>query len=235
MGSYIDVKINAHNLLFQELTKLQKKTGTKNFGSIFFSSITDPYNGVEAKYQLTRKCLGVLSNFGYEGEISILTKSPLATRDIDIFKKLKNVSVGLTVTSLDDSVSRFLEVNAPPVTKRIQALSQLHKQGISTYAFVGPMLPYVVKKENELEELINTLKQTGVRKIWFEHINLNTRIKERLFTYLRKTNPSLILLFEKTKAFVYQKNLDALIYKFVRNHSIKIGGGSVIRHNKPHN
>ena len=234
-GSYIDVKINAHNLLFQELTKLQKKTGTKNFGSIFFSSITDPYNGVEAKYQLTRKCLGVLSNFGYEGEISILTKSPLATRDIDIFKKLKNVSVGLTVTSLDDSVSRFLEVNAPPVTKRIQALSQLHKQGISTYAFVGPMLPYVVKKENELEELINTLKQTGVRKIWFEHINLNTRIKERLFTYLRKTNPSLILLFEKTKAFVYQKNLDALIHKFMRDHAMKIGGGSVIRHNKPHN
>lgn len=229
-GSYVDVKIHAEQLLKKELQRLEKKTGTKNFGSIFLSSVTDPYNGLEVHYQLTRKCLGVLANFGYEGEISILTKSPLVTRDIDVLKKLKNVSVGLTITSLNDSVSRFLELHAPPVTKRIEALKQLHGQEVSTYAFVGPLLPYVVDKKREFENLILVLKKAGVSEIWFEHINLNTRIKERLFSYLRKTNPSLITSFEKTKMLSYQQNIDVFVKKLMKNHSLKIGGGSVIHH-----
>jgi DNA repair photolyase len=231
-GSYVDVKINAPELLIQELTKLEKKSGKKNFGSLFLSSVTDPYNGVEATYQLTRKCLTVLSNFGYEGDISILTKSPLVVRDIDIFKKLKNISVGLTVTSLDDTVSRFLEVHAPPVTKRIEALSKLHKQGISTYAFVGPMLPYVVTKHDSLKNLIDSLEHAGVKEIWFEHINLSPAIKARLFYYLQKANPTLIPLFEKTTLLSYQKELDKQIYAYMKEKQMAIGGGSPIHHGK---
>jgi len=231
-GSYVDVKTNAPELLSKELTQLQKKSGKKNFGSIFFSSVTDPYNGVEVQYQLTRKCLAVLSDFGYEGEISILTKSLLVTRDIDILKKLENVSVGLTVTSTDDSVSRFLEVSAPPVASRINALAMLRKEGVSTYAFIGPMLPYVVEKKEELETLIDTLKNAGVREIWFEHINLNPAIKDRLFSYLRKTKPSLIPLFEKTRLPSYQKSLDDFIYKMMKERNLRIGGGSIIHHGK---
>jgi DNA repair photolyase len=107
-GSYLDVKINAPLVLKQELTRLGRKLKTKNFGSVFFSSVTDPYVGLEAKYKLTRKCLQVLADFGYHGRISVQTKSPLVTQDIDILKKLKNVTVGFTVTTLDDKVSRFL-------------------------------------------------------------------------------------------------------------------------------
>ena len=74
-GSYVDVKTNAPELLKKELEKLEKKTDKKDFGVIFFSSVTDPYQGLEAKYKLTRQCLKVLADFGYEGKISILTKS----------------------------------------------------------------------------------------------------------------------------------------------------------------
>src|SRR3989339_1707665 len=133
-GSYLDVKVNAPQVLKQELSKLSRKLKTKNFGSVFFSSVTDPYVGLEAKYKLTRKCLQVLADFGYEGSVSVQTKSPLITRDIDVLKRLKNVSVGCTVTTLDDAVSRFFEGNAPPVTDRIKSLKMLHDVGISTYA-----------------------------------------------------------------------------------------------------
>lgn len=94
-GTYLDVKTNAPLLLKEELGKFHQKLGKKNFGSIFFSSVTDPYVSLEAKYKLTRKCLEVLADFDYQGSISIQTKSPLVTKDIAILKRLKNISVGL--------------------------------------------------------------------------------------------------------------------------------------------
>jgi DNA repair photolyase len=179
-GEFVDVKINAPEVLKIELEKMGKKLKSKNFGSIFFSSVTDSYQGVEAKYQITRQCLQVLADFGYEGEISILTKSPLVCRDIDIFKKLKNASIGLTITSLDDSVSRFLEGNAPSVSSRIGALKELHNADIPIYAFVGPLLPYFTARADKLENLFTELKNSGAAEVYIEHINLSPKIRERL-------------------------------------------------------
>ena len=85
------------------------------------SSVTDPYQGLEAKYQITRKCLEELNRFGFEGTTSILTKSDLVTRDIDILKKLQAI-VGVTITSTDDSISRYFEKYAPSVSQRFNAL-----------------------------------------------------------------------------------------------------------------
>ncbi|MCX7881403.1 MAG: radical SAM protein [Patescibacteria group bacterium] len=174
-GSYLDVKINAAELLKNELKKLYKRLKTRNFGSIFFSSVTDPYLGLESKYQLTRKCLGVLVDFNYQGEVSILTKSPLVLRDVDFFKKIKKTEIGMTITSLNDQVSRFLEVKAPAVSLRFQALEKLSKEGLSTYAFVGPILPYLVNKEKEIKNILDKLESIGVKKVWFEHLNLNKK------------------------------------------------------------
>lgn len=67
-GNFVDVKINAPEILKQELERLYKKTNRKDFGAIFFSSVTDPYLGSEIKYQITRKCLKALADFGYKGK-----------------------------------------------------------------------------------------------------------------------------------------------------------------------
>lgn len=141
-GSYLDVKLNAPEVLARELIALEKRHNTKDFGSVFFSSVTDPYVGLEAKYRLTHKCLQVLADFGYQGLVSVQTKSPLVVDDADVLKKLARVSVGFTITSLDDKISAFLEVSAPPISARLRALKTLHDLGISTFAFVGPMLPH---------------------------------------------------------------------------------------------
>lgn len=231
-GSYLDVKINAPEILKSELEKLEKKLKTKNFGSVFFSSVTDPYVSLEAKYRLTRKCLGVLENFGYEGEIGIQTKSPMIIKDMDILKKLKNVSVGFTVTTLDDKVSRFMEVMAPPVSARIKALEELHIAGIETYAFIGPILPYFTDRKNKLRELLDKLKEIGVGEVWFEHINLNSKIRSRLYDFLNKKSPELIPYFNKANTNEYREELDKIIYDLMKKRKIKMGLEKVIHHQK---
>jgi DNA repair photolyase len=231
-GTYLDVKINAPELLEKELNKLAKNTGSKDFGSIFFSSVTDPYVSLESKYQLTRKCLDVLAKFGYEGSIGIQTKSPMITRDIEILKKLKRVSVGFTVTTLDDKVARFLEVNAPPVSLRIKALKQLHDSGIDTYAFIGPILPYFMNDETKLKQLLDELQKAGVKEVWFEHLNLNPQTKARLFKFLAETSPELIPEFEKAETWEYRETLDKIIIKEMNGRSLKMGLGQVIYHKK---
>lgn len=231
-GTYLDVKINAPELLKAELIKLEKRFPGKNYGSIFFSSVTDPYVGPEAKYQLTRKCLEMLAGFGYRGSIAVQTKSPLVVRDTDILKKLKNATVGFTITSLDDKVSRFLEVNAPPVSSRLTVLKKLHRAGIKTYAFIGPILPYFIDSEKKTDALLDKLQRCGVKEVWFEHLNLSPKIKARLFSYLEQEAPGLIPQFENADTERYRNELDLLISKAVKRHKMKMGLEKVIHHHK---
>lgn len=229
-GTYLDVKMNAPELLKKELQVKGKRLKTKNFGSVFFSSVTDPYVGMEAKYKLTRRCLEVLADFGYEGVINVQTKSPLVTRDIDILKRLKHVSVGCTVTTLDDAVSRFFEGNAPPVSKRVEALKTLHDQGISTYAFVGPILPTVISNERQIIDVLDALVDAGVQTVWFEHIHLVGVVKQRLREYLQKTKPELIPVFEIADTKEYREQLNAIIMKAMRGRPMKLAMGKVMFH-----
>jgi DNA repair photolyase len=229
-GTYLDVKINAPELLKAELKKLENKFGKKDFGSIFFSSVTDPYVGLEAKYQLTRKCLEVLADFAYSGSLAIQTKSPLVTKDIDIFKRLKKVTVGFTVTTLDDKVSRFLETKAPPVSLRLKALKKLYDAGIHTYAFIGPILPHFTNNEAKVNQLLDKLQSVGVKEVWFEHINLSPKIKARLYNFLRKETPELIPEFDQSNTEEYREKLERIIHQAMKGRNLKMGLGKVIYH-----
>ncbi len=131
-GSFVDVKINAPEVLRRQLKRAER-------GTVMVSSVTDAYQPVEARYELTRKCLEVLSLFKFP--VSILTKSPLVLRDMDIISKLDEVEVGLTITTDNDRMRKIFEPFAPPVPDRIEALKKLHKAGINTFVFIGPLLP----------------------------------------------------------------------------------------------
>lgn len=76
-GTFCDIKMNAAEILRKDLERLAKRREKKDFGMIFFSSVTDPYLGLEAKYKITRQCLQVLVDFGYQGAIGIQSKSPI--------------------------------------------------------------------------------------------------------------------------------------------------------------
>lgn len=229
-GSYVDVKINAPLLLKKELTNKLKRKKQKDIGIILFGSVTDPYQGLEAKYKITRKCLKVFVDFGYEGEIGILTKSSLVIRDVDLFKKLKHVEVGLTVTSTGDPISKYLETYASPNEDRIETLKKLNKAGIKTYAFVGPLLPHFVWMEKEMENLLKQLKEAGVSYIYMEHINLSRYIKERLFKYLKRDNPELLEKFEKAQSPKYRSELNKILHRLVKKTGLRLAYEKPIYH-----
>ena len=176
-GEYVYIKKDAAELLKKDLSTLKDKGKDK---SIFLSSVTDPYQGLEAKHKLTRACLQVLLDFGFAGLLSILTKSDLVLRDIDLLKKFKYVEVGLTVTSTDDEISKYFEKYAPAASKRLKALKDLNEVGVNTYAFVGPLLPHFVSKPKSLDKIFKAIADTGTKEIYVEHINLSKYILDRL-------------------------------------------------------
>jgi len=140
-GNYVYAKINAPELLKKEITKLKDKGKGK---TILLSSVTDPFQGIEAKYKISTKCLDVLADYGFEGKVSILTKSPAVLSVLSILKRLKNVDVGLTITSTNDQISRYFEKFAPSLSSRLETLKKLNEEGIKTYSFFGPLLPHFV-------------------------------------------------------------------------------------------
>lgn len=227
-GSYVDIKINAPQLLKNELKK--KLKNKKDIGTIFLSSVTDPYQDLEAKYQLTRKCLQVLLDFDYQGKISILTKSIFVTRDIDLFTQLHNIEVGLTITSTGDPISKYLETHAAPHESRLKALAHLSRKGINTYVFVGPLLPHFVWQKKEMKKLLKSIKKAGAKYIYVEHLNLGSAIKQRLFNFLKEDYPKLVEKFEEAAKPKYKAELDKMIYSLLRELKLPLANEQIYDH-----
>jgi len=131
-GDFVDVKINAPDLLNKEIRKKKK-------GTVWISGVCDPYQPLEAKYGLTRKCLDILVQNDWPAVVQ--TRSPLVLRDMDIFKKSKDIEVGLSITTADDEIRKIFEPNAPSIMERLRAVETLHQNGIRTYVMIAPMLP----------------------------------------------------------------------------------------------
>jgi DNA repair photolyase len=131
-GQFVDVKVNAPDLLQREITR-------KKPGKVWVSGVCDPYQPLEAKYKLTRQCLEILAQNNWL--VVVQTRSPLVLRDMDILKKGKDFEVGLSITTADDGIRKLFEPNAPPIKERIRALDELHRAGIRTYAMIAPILP----------------------------------------------------------------------------------------------
>jgi DNA repair photolyase len=132
-GAFVDVKINAAELLAREVKKKKK-------GRVWISGVCDAYQPLEKKYKLTGQCLEILVEQGWP--ITIQTKSPLVLRDIEILKRSADVEVGFTIATADEKVRRIFEPGAPLIAKRVEALGILHKEGIRTFVMIAPLLPH---------------------------------------------------------------------------------------------
>lgn len=131
-GDFVDVKINAPELLAREVKK-------KKVGRVWISGVCDPYQPLENRYMITKKCLSILIENSWP--FTIQTKSPLVLRDIEILKRATDAEVGFTINTADEKIRRIFEPGASPVKKRIEGLAELHSAGIRTYAMIAPILP----------------------------------------------------------------------------------------------
>ena len=113
-GDFLDIK--TFNLNQLKPNKYDGKT-------ILLSSVTDPYLPLEKKYQNTRKILEKL--VGTKAEISVLTKSKLVVRDIDLFKKFENIKIGVSISTLNEEFSRIIERSASKPMDRLEAIKKI--------------------------------------------------------------------------------------------------------------
>ena len=158
-GTFLDSKVNAPEVLGQQLKKRKEPVQEP----VFFSSVTDPYQTPERKVELTRKLLEIL--LAHQVPVSILTKSDLVLRDMDLFKQFDTCTVGLSLMTLDDELARRLEPRAASPTRRLRALQRLHENGIRTYAFISPYLPGLSDIEGLIEALAGSIDEVGVEAI----------------------------------------------------------------------
>jgi DNA repair photolyase len=186
-GKFIDAKINGPDLIPERISKYTGKT-------ILMSSVTDPYNPLERKYKLTRGILEKLVPL--QPDLAILTKSDLIMRDIDLLVQFKSRSVGITITTMDDTLRKEIEPYASPIQKRIETLHKLKEAGIRNYVLISPILPFftdwkeIVLRTNKFSDsyLFENLNITGavwgcVRN-WLaeKHQNLLEEYKHIYFT-----------------------------------------------------
>jgi DNA repair photolyase len=209
-GTFVDVKTNITDLISAELARKKAKNGL-----ILLSSVTDPYQPIEKKYELTRNCLKHLLR--YDRTISILTKSALVTRDIDLLSQFKECEVGFTITTYDDNIRKVLEPKASPIEQRISALRKLHEQGIATYVFLGPIIPILT--EQSLSQLLEVFSEGFVDRLLIDKLNIKAGNWPPIRDAIREHFPeklSLVsdLLFDKEKNSEYFLNIKDPIVKF---------------------
>ncbi len=160
-GEFVDVKVNAPNLLRKQLKRAKP-------GIVALSTVTDPYQPLERKYQLTRNCLDALLDSQFS--VNVLTRSPLCVRDIDLFKQFKRIDVGFSITTHDEETKRIFEPRSPSIASRVEALRTLRREKIPTYAFIGPMLPLDPKR---MVGLLDGL----IDEVLIDQVNYSNKVK----------------------------------------------------------
>lgn len=136
---------------------------------IYIGYQTDPYQPCEDEYLQTRKVLRLLQEKGFSA--SILTKSDLVVRDIDILNAMSDAAVSVSVAFNDEPTRRLFEANTIATVKRVDALRQLKNAGIRTGALVCPVIPYITDAVQLIDMLV-----PYTDKIWAYGLSINDRL-----------------------------------------------------------
>ncbi|MEW5760086.1 MAG: radical SAM protein [Candidatus Thermoplasmatota archaeon] len=190
-GEFVDIKINIPYVLGKELRKKEK-------GLVCLGTVTDAYQQIEKEYELARKCLELLLKKNFP--ITIQTKSSLVLRDMELIKRFKEADVGFTITTMRDEIRRKYEPNSSSNEERLKALSTLSSNGIKTWVFIGPIMPFLT--EIDIEVLIESIKKAGVEKVYVDRLRIKDNW-EKINRFLIEFYPELI---EEYKRILFRYN-----------------------------
>lgn len=203
---------------FIDIKRCDKKINLKKIvgKSVFLSSVTDCYNEYEEKYAITRSILEQLVKS--DCKLSISTKSKLILRDIDLLKKIKDVTVCMSVNTLDESFKDDMD-KASSIKDRLDALKELHENGIYTVLFMSPIFPYITNWK-EIIEISNDF----VDEFWFENLNLRGSYKYSILNYIKEKYNDLFCKYidiYENKNNYYWNDLSKKIEEYCVNNNIK--------------
>ncbi len=214
-SEFLDVKINIAEVLVKQLhgRKLPR-------GKVLFGTVTDAYQPAESNYRLTRSCLELLADY-QRLEVGILTKSALAKRDIDLFRRIPVCEVGFSITTLDSRISRLLEPGASAPRNRLEAAGRIEDAGIPVWVFIAPLLPGITDSEAGLLSLLNALQDKGIKEVWVDRLNPYPAVINRLKTMYRQYFPH--SLRELEEYVRYPDNYENLLYERLRQINARVG------------
>ena len=203
-GSFLDVKIwpqiNAQKYAHKKLV---------------IGTVTDPYNPQEAQYKRTYTLLKEL--VGVPVSLTILTKSDLVLRDIDLLKSFANVRVGFSINTLDENFRGAMD-KASSIAKRLNAMKVLHEQGIRTACFISPIFPGIT----DIPAIIDEVKE-HCQFIWLENLNLRGNYKQVILNLIKEKYPNLKDLYDQIYLKgdrTYWVELDRSLQKLACEHGL---------------
>lgn len=161
-GTVIEVKANIARALKAEL-----QSGARGVYGV--GTVTDPYQPSERKHELTRACIRVLREAN--ARFSILTKSDLVLRDIDLLKNFDKAEVGISIGIIDEELAAKLEPDAPSPQRRFEALRELTSSGVRTYLMAAPFVSGTHGPEKDLQSLVRQAEATSVRTLMWDTLN----------------------------------------------------------------
>ena len=181
----IVVKVNAPELLRAELRRPSWKREHVAMGTN-----TDPYQWVEGRYRLMPGIWEALRDSGTPG--SILTKSPLLLRDLDLMRQVPDISANLSIPTLDEKAWRATEPHTPHPRKRLEAVAELNRAGIPTGVLIAPLMPGINDSPQQVARVLELATEAGAVDIGGIALHLRGEVKGLFFEWLKEHRPDLL-------------------------------------------
>ncbi len=182
------VKVNAPELVRAELGR-----PSWSGDHVALGTNTDPYQWVEGRYGLTRGIWEAMRDFA--NPCSVLTKSPLLLRDLDVFRELverTEFAANLTVATLDEKTWRATEPHTPHPRKRLEAVGELNRAGVPTGVMIAPLMPGINDQPEQVEEILRLAGEAGAANVAGIPLHLRGEVRDIWFDWLRQHRPDLV-------------------------------------------
>ncbi|MGO8703793.1 MAG: radical SAM protein [Candidatus Brocadiia bacterium] len=203
-GAFVDVKVNAVETLRRQLRRARP-------GDVFMSSACDGWQPIEASRRLTRGCCELLLEGGFS--VNVLTKSELVMRDFDLFAG-RNGRIGVTLTTLDDRLSRLWEPGASSVAARCRVVAEARRAGLRTGIMFAPLLPFLSDTTDSLEAMFERAADLAVDDLWVDALNPRPKVWSSVSDLLRREFPE---LHEPYRRILFNEGARAVYLAEVRN------------------
>jgi DNA repair photolyase len=184
----IVVKVNAPEVLRRELKRPSWKREHVALGTN-----TDPYQWVESRYRLMEGIWEALRDAA--NPCSVLTKSPLLLRDLELMKEINAVtsfSACLSIPTLDEKAWRETEPHTPSPRARLEALAELNREGISTGVLIAPLMPGINDSPKQVQRLLDAVQEAGATSIGGVALHLRGEVRQVFMEWLKDARPELL-------------------------------------------
>src|SRR5437868_3640266 len=182
----VEVRVNIPDILRRELHRHRE-------GSLAIGTATDPYQPIEGKYRLTRRCLETLVD--YPMPTSIVTKGPLVVRDIDVLKKLDqktDLTVYFSVPCVDEEIVKKTDPGTAPPRQRLRALRMLREAGLDAAVLCMPVLPAISDSEESLDAAARAASEAGATAFRHRPLKIDVEIQDYYYDFLATEFPVMV-------------------------------------------